>query len=114
MLAKCCNPSCTHSFRYLSDGKLFRLENDPGLRQSNPTKAYFWLCASCSATMTLRIGPEGEVTAVALAEQFHGSNFLATNCPKGLSISDVGFFGRKEMAKVRGTGADKRSTRMEQ
>jgi hypothetical protein len=101
MLAKCCNSSCTRSFLYLSDGKLFRLENDLALRQSNPTKEYFWLCASCSATMTLCISSEGEVTAIALAEQFHGSNFLVTNPPNGLLLSDVGFFGRKEMATAR-------------
>jgi hypothetical protein len=34
MLAKYCNLLCTHSFRYLSDGKLFRLESDPALRPS--------------------------------------------------------------------------------
>ena len=112
MLAKCCNPSCAHSFRYLSDGKLFRLENDPALRHSDPTKEYFWLCPECSATMTLCITPEGQVIPIALAGQLHRSNSLVSNRQKGLLLSDVGLFGRKKMANMRGTGADKRGDRV--
>jgi hypothetical protein len=109
MLAKCCNPSCPHLFRYLTDGKLFRLENHPALRQSSPTKEYFWLCPRCSATMTLQISPEGRVVPIAT----DGHNSLVTDRQKGLMLSDVSFFGRKEMAKVRGTGGDKRSAKSE-
>ena len=60
MLAKYCNPSCAHPFRYLSDGKLFRLGNGPALRQPNPTKEYFRLRLSCALIITLCISPEGK------------------------------------------------------
>ena len=65
MLGKCSNPSCRVPFRYLRDGKLFRLEADPRLRTSKPNKLeYFWLCDRCSPRMSLRIGGEGEVRPV--------------------------------------------------
>jgi hypothetical protein len=55
MLAKCANPSCSHPFRYLHEGKLYRMEwlqaND-GFR---PNSEWFWLCDQCSSQMTLRV-----------------------------------------------------------
>ena len=99
MLARCCNPSSAHPFRYLSDAKLFRLENDPALRQYNPTKEYFWLCPSISLTMTLCISPEGEVIPVALAEPSRGSNRLSTDRQKELLLSDV-LVQPKDIGKV--------------
>lgn len=113
MLAKCFNPSCAHSFRYLSDGRLFRIENDPALRQSNPTKEYFWLCPECSATMTLCITPEGQVIPIALAGQLHASNSLVTNRQKGLLLSDVTFFTREHIGETRGSQTDNGSARVE-
>jgi len=45
MLVKCTNPSCSASFRYLRDGRLFRLEREPTLRSSKTNRVeYFWLC----------------------------------------------------------------------
>ena len=55
MLAKCANPSCSHSFRYLHEGKLYRIElvgDDGG---SGPKSEWFWLCNQCSLQMTLRV-----------------------------------------------------------
>jgi hypothetical protein len=67
MLGKCSNPSCSAPFRYLRDGKLFRLEADPRLRTSKPNKLeYFWLCDRCSLRMTLRIGDAGGALPVSL------------------------------------------------
>lgn len=55
MLGRCSNPSCSAPFRYLRDGKLFRLETDPKARTSKPSKLeYFWLCDHCSPSMSLR------------------------------------------------------------
>lgn len=62
MLSKCANPSCTAPFRYLHDGKLFRMEvpatfllNTPPQSSKKPPQRteFFWLCSSCSAQMTL-------------------------------------------------------------
>jgi hypothetical protein len=56
MLAKCVNPSCSTPFRYLEEGRLFRLESDRPLGLPKREKSeYFWLCSLCSRTMTLRL-----------------------------------------------------------
>ena len=62
MLGKCTSPSCSASFRYLGEGMLFRLESDPAPRLSTPKPPeYYWLCDTCSRTMTLQIDAEGKV-----------------------------------------------------
>ncbi len=63
MLSKCANPRCTTPFRYLHDGKLFRVEIPATTHNaSSPAESarkppwrteYFWLCNACSARMTL-------------------------------------------------------------
>ena len=64
MLSKCANPGCPTSFRYLHEGKLFRIHmdaNEPGSGFGEPADAkkparrveFFWLCQQCSAEMTL-------------------------------------------------------------
>lgn len=57
--------------------------------------------------MTLCISPEGQVIPIATDQQ----NSLVTVRQKRLMLSAVSFFGRKEMAKARGTGGDKRSAK---
>jgi len=65
MISKCANPQCSAPFRYLRDGKLFRVDHDadkPWHRME-----HFWLCGRCAATMTL-VAERGEgVTAVPLS-----------------------------------------------
>lgn len=57
MLAKCANPPCSASFRYLQEGMLFKLEAERG--GTNSLRAeYFWLCSDCSNTMTLSLNPD--------------------------------------------------------
>jgi hypothetical protein len=56
MLSKCVNPACSTSFRYLHEGKVFRLERyglqtDAGSRAHN--FEYFWLCPVCSSFLTV-------------------------------------------------------------
>lgn len=66
MVSKCANPVCSARFRYLHEGKLFRIErsiekkSDPNssLRDSNSKRPaayveFFWLCKDCSQNMTL-------------------------------------------------------------
>ncbi len=65
MLAKCANPICSSIFRYLDEGKLFRVEN--GQVQTGEYKRqveYFWLCPACSEKMTLHLSEEKTVTTI--------------------------------------------------
>jgi hypothetical protein len=70
MLSKCANPSCTASFRYFHQGRLFRME----VETSEPDEAvltragkavrraeFFWLCDRCAARMTLEHTSAGSV-----------------------------------------------------
>jgi len=57
MLSKCANPSCSASFRYFHQGKLFRMETDAP-EQGSPARTvrraeFFWLCDNCVSGMTL-------------------------------------------------------------
>jgi len=73
MLAKCSNLSCFASFRYFKEGRLFRLENDPAFHSSESNSVeYFWLCQTCSSTMTLHLGEDGTVLTVLLREPIRG------------------------------------------
>jgi len=97
MLGKCSNPSCSAPFRYLRDGKLFRLEADPRLRTSKPNKLeYFWLCDRCSPRMSLRIGGEGDVRPVlfpgSVQRDFDGIGIALIDRRDGLLLSRLGFF----------------------
>ena len=55
MLSKCANPVCSATFRYLHDGKLFLIQGAP-----KHSLRYFWLCDSCSRTMTLVTEKKGD------------------------------------------------------
>ena len=96
MLGKCSNPSCSAPFRYLRDGRLFRLEADPIARTSKPYKLeYFWLCEHCSPRMSLRIGKEGGVLPVMLPASdcgaFDGNGIMLVDRRDGLLLSKLGF-----------------------
>jgi hypothetical protein len=72
MLAKCSNPSCSASFRFLHSGKLFHFEHPHAGNGMNPaplaTKAeMFWLCEKCSAELTLVLDRERGIRTVPLS-----------------------------------------------
>jgi len=104
MLGKCSNPSCSAPFRYLRNGKLFRLEADPRVHTSKPNKLeYFWLCDHCSPRMSLRISNGGSVLPVLAAPghgDFDGKGITLIDRRDGLLLSKLGFF-----KAGRGTGA---------
>jgi hypothetical protein len=109
MIAKCSNPSCPASFRYLEQGLLFRLETDPTLRLSHPMMPeYHWLCRSCSATMTLHISKEGKVIPVAIPARVHcglkESDFILTERQQGLLLSGVSFSAERHRRHARFVG----------
>lgn len=73
MLKECSNPSCAAPFRYLKEGRLFRLQTDPAICSSkSDVVEYFWLCHRCSSEMTLRLREDGTVVTVALPEPIRG------------------------------------------
>jgi hypothetical protein len=62
MLSKCANPSCKAPFQYLSEGKLFRFDQQrvtytgPQLvTEKKPPRRleHFWLCKECATEMTI-------------------------------------------------------------
>jgi|ERR1035438_637430 hypothetical protein len=93
MVAKCRNLSCSASFLYLEDGRLFRLESDPALRssQSRPVE-YFWLCQRCASMMTLRLTEDGKVITAPLPESIRDGAALMSviertaYCAEGLGL----------------------------
>lgn len=96
MLGKCSNPTCSAPFRYLRDGRLFRLEPDPIARTSKPNRLeYFWLCDSCSPRMSLRISEAGKVLPVMLPASdcgdFDGKGITLVDRRDGLLLSELCF-----------------------
>jgi hypothetical protein len=83
MLSKCLNPHCSAKFRYLWQGRLFRIDFAEAQRTcgsagtqpvvSTRSKAkpveHFWLCGVCAATMTIGLNEAGEVRVVPFATQ---------------------------------------------
>jgi hypothetical protein len=62
MLAKCANPKCSASFRYLHQGRLFVLDVSENADTGGPCRnerlaahrlRYFWLCDTCRRSMTV-------------------------------------------------------------
>jgi len=75
MLSKCANPECSANFRYLHQGKLFRIETSVGLdhRRANlgsdddkkkPLRRleFYWLCEDCTKKMTVILDKETGVS----------------------------------------------------
>jgi hypothetical protein len=104
MLAKCANPSCPASFRYLKEGRLFRLEADltpapANMSVGDPGKTeYFWLCSHCSKTVTLRLGEGGTVVATALPDYAHQNpeDFAIISRQGGKLLRSVTFARREK------------------
>ena len=58
MLFKCANPACSELFRYLLQGKIFRLDPSPTVQAAAAALGSllterFWLCDLCSKEMTV-------------------------------------------------------------
>lgn len=92
MLQKCTNPSCSATFRYLDEGKLFRVEYNSELQTSVRVQPqYFWLCPQCSERMTLRLDRDTTVrTIVCLDRIRHGTkdlDFVPLEKREGLLLS---------------------------
>ena len=105
MVATCANPSCSASFRYLQEGRLFRLEADPkstssvnAYASSHARMEYFWLCSRCSESMALRLGQDGTVVTVSLPEcaRRNPEDFAIISRHEDRLLRSVDFARRKE------------------
>ncbi len=64
MVSKCANPSCSGTFRYLHEGRIFHVAVGSTAQQKLaihgiPTLERFWLCGECSRKMTVISHPAG-------------------------------------------------------
>jgi hypothetical protein len=74
MVSKCANPDCSASFRYVHNGKLFRVETSGGqdrrramgrdeeLNKPLRRLEFYWLCDECATRFTLVHDKESGVT----------------------------------------------------
>lgn len=95
MLAKCANPKCSTDFRYLEEGKLFRLDHDSaGAGEARPE--YFWLCRRCSQTMTLRLDETSGVRLMPLqraaSTRESPEDFVVLDRRQGRLLNGVSFW----------------------
>ncbi len=80
MLSKCLNPQCTAKFRYLWEGRLFRIDFSEDKRRKAALAGmpvlctgekdrpieHFWLCANCATSLMIAVSGAGEVQLVKL------------------------------------------------
>jgi len=89
MLSKCLNPSCSATFRYLSDGRVFHLELPAsGQNGTSRRREYFWLCEQCCASFTVVIKDGIAALRSRFLEQLVSNNHLerAEEPTKSLSL----------------------------
>ena len=82
MLSKCLNPHCTAKFRYLWEGRLFRVDFCEAKRKKSALAGrlpllgagekdrpieHFWLCGDCAMNLNIELSAAGEVQLVSLA-----------------------------------------------
>jgi hypothetical protein len=85
MLSKCANPTCSATFRYLHEGRLYVIasrETLGGHKTRCSSKSgqleYAWLCSSCSLYLTIQIDEERGTRVVRKFEATNGSKFSAS------------------------------------
>jgi len=98
VLDKCSNPACLASFRYLNDGRLFRIESDPSSASTCLKKSeYFWLCRKCALAVTLRLAEDATVQMVRRHDHLpaakNGVDFITVDRKDGLVLSCLNFLG---------------------
>jgi hypothetical protein len=85
MLAKCANPACSATFRYLHEGRLFAINSkvdslewgppaDPEYMSKSKSPQYFWLCSSCCRAITVQSDGDHGITLLrkeSAVECFH-------------------------------------------
>jgi hypothetical protein len=112
MLAKCANPSCSVPFRYLENGTLFRVETDPWCSSDGRFREYFWLCRTCSTTLTLRLdefaGIRLESPGLPLRRGEEGIDFVLLDRQNGMLLSRVTLFNYRGRRREKSKGEPSR------
>ena len=66
MLSKCAHPACFAQFRYLRQGKVFKVRMPAAADRSSEHRVeYFWLCENCALAFKVVLR-EGAVMTVPL------------------------------------------------
>jgi len=103
MLSKCANPACNETFRYLHQGKIFRLAPTPAmhaiaLELGSKMHERFWLCDACSAEFTIVWGGTG-ARVVRLQSRTEPARSPVLAFPANLSSpSPWSFWSKKKLA----------------
>lgn len=64
MVSNCINPECRKPFLYLRDGRLYVNRPRNGIVADESQIEYFWLCDSCTKTMSLVVRNDGSLCLV--------------------------------------------------
>lgn len=67
MVQKCVNPACREPFRYFRSGKIYRFDRRDAMcpaQDQQQSAEHFWLCAKCSAKLSLVLLPNGTVAII--------------------------------------------------
>lgn len=83
MLAKCANPNCSNTFRYLHEGRLYLVDSSWAITNRNGsvegttrrTPEYAWFCSSCCRHMAIRIDEEFGPIVVRKSESLQQKRF---------------------------------------
>jgi hypothetical protein len=116
MVSKCLNSYCSATFRYMGQGRLFRVDFADLARQglladkkvviSIRSKAqpveHFWLCEKCSTTMTIKLSEAGEVQLVPLEALAQSPS--AGSLPRGSISQTARRLNIEPLCKVSKTG----------
>ena len=75
MRSRCLNPNCATPFRYLDEGRIFRIEQVhtwPGATEPQRSVESYWLCGTCSRRLKV-IVENGEILTSPMNAAFsHG------------------------------------------
>ncbi|MBZ5685464.1 MAG: hypothetical protein LAP86_10535 [Acidobacteriia bacterium] len=92
MLAKYANLTCSATFRYLHEGKLFAIEPnadslkrgppaDPEYTGKSQSPQYFWLCSSCCSAMTVESDGDHGMSVVLKREMLPSISVMENSTP---------------------------------
>jgi hypothetical protein len=63
MVSQCANPACEAQFLYFGEGQLITVRRY-GNSFAKSAVEFFWLCGDCVLSMSLEIGPGGNMNLV--------------------------------------------------
>jgi hypothetical protein len=71
MVSKCANPKCSNVFHYFGQGTVFEIRSAApqqllinGEARSGNIVEHFWICSTCSSTLTLAMNRQRKVLVI--------------------------------------------------